>query len=743
MRSPRLAALTLKRLFQDSLLVRAAVVAITLVPLLYGALYLWAFWDPYAELDKMPVALVNLDEPAAVDGEIVSAGDDLVRALIETGTVEWHEVSAREASAGLAAGRYYLALTIPREFSADLGTANSESPVRARLHVTAQESSNMLASQIASRVFGEIRAAASEDATRRYLDSIYVGFADARGGFDDAAAGARTLAEGLADARSGARSLAGGATTAHVGASTLAAGLLKLDEGAAKARAGARSVASGNASLARGLATADSGAAQLAAGAEALGSGSAKLSAATGQIAQGAGTLAGSAGALESGAAQVHDGIDEALAQVGDAAASAGQVRDGAAALDAALRAYADANPDAAGDLEAALGLSAKVRAGSAGLAAGLCEAAQRGPALAGGAKQVAEGAEALHAGAVRLAAGATAADEGARDLASGATELEAGTASLAGGVHDASRGARSLAAGSSKLAAGTAALERGSADAADGAGTLAAGMRRLDAGAHSLVVGLTPAVSGSRELADGLADGTEELPDFDATTQGENAEMMSGPVALDTERRGEVPTYGTGFAPYFLPLALWIGALLTFFLIKPLPDRAVAAAAPAPVIALAGYLPAALIGVVQAVVLLAVVQFALGLTPVSLSAYYGFGIVTALVFVAILQMFNAALGTVGKLVSIVVLMLQLTSAGGTFPLQMVPAFFRSISPCLPMTHVVAGLRQAISGGDLHAVARSAAMLLVFGGVSILITIAAAFRAQTYTMERLHPSLEL
>ena len=56
MRSPRLAAITVRRLFSNSLLVRAAVVAITLVPLLYGAMYLWAFWDPYGKLDQMPVA---------------------------------------------------------------------------------------------------------------------------------------------------------------------------------------------------------------------------------------------------------------------------------------------------------------------------------------------------------------------------------------------------------------------------------------------------------------------------------------------------------------------------------------------------------------------------------------------------------------------------------------------------------------------------------------------------------------
>ena len=382
MRSPKLAAITLKRLSSDSLLVRAAVVAITLVPLLYGALYLWAFWDPYGKLDRMPVALVNLDVPAKVGSETVSAGSDLVEALVETGTVDWHVVSADEASAGLASGRYYLALTVPREFSGNLATANTIHPVRARLHVTAQESSNMLASQIASRIFAEIRAAAGQDASKRYLDNIYVGFADARDGFLDAAAGADTLAEGLVGARDGARTLAGGTTTAHDGALTLADGLAKLRAGATEADSGASRLARGNsrlasglrrasagatgmasgakrlaggaretdagaarlaggtASLAEGLSAANHGASRVAGGAGELKSGAGQLVSAMGSLSDGAGTLEASARGVEAGSKQLRAGVDDALSQVGDAADGAGQVKDGASALDSALHSY-------------------------------------------------------------------------------------------------------------------------------------------------------------------------------------------------------------------------------------------------------------------------------------------------------------------------------------------------------------------------------------------------------------------
>lgn len=80
MRSPRLAALELKR-FGRGRLPRAALVAITLLPLLYGALYLWSFWDPYGRLDRIPVALVNNDRGATPAGRRIAAGDEITRGL--------------------------------------------------------------------------------------------------------------------------------------------------------------------------------------------------------------------------------------------------------------------------------------------------------------------------------------------------------------------------------------------------------------------------------------------------------------------------------------------------------------------------------------------------------------------------------------------------------------------------------------------------------------------------------------
>lgn len=127
MRSPKLAALELKR-FGRGKLPRAALVAVVLLPLLYGALYLWSFWDPYGRLDRIPVALVNDDKGARAEGRKISAGDEITKGLRESDVFEWHEVSAAEAREGVEDGAYYLSLTMPRDFSERIASSSGNSP---------------------------------------------------------------------------------------------------------------------------------------------------------------------------------------------------------------------------------------------------------------------------------------------------------------------------------------------------------------------------------------------------------------------------------------------------------------------------------------------------------------------------------------------------------------------------------------------------------------------------------------
>src|SRR4051794_24937948 len=107
----------LKR-FKKGRMPKIALVAIILMPLLYGAMYLWAFWNPFGQVQHLPIALVNNDRGAVVDGTALNAGTEITDQLVAGGDLDWQTVSAAEAQDGVRHGRYYFALEIPAGFSA-------------------------------------------------------------------------------------------------------------------------------------------------------------------------------------------------------------------------------------------------------------------------------------------------------------------------------------------------------------------------------------------------------------------------------------------------------------------------------------------------------------------------------------------------------------------------------------------------------------------------------------------------
>jgi len=744
MRSFEIALMELKRLVSARPF-RLAVGVVCLVPLLYGVLYLWAFWDPYQRLDKLPVALVVEDRPAMSAGTTLHVGADLTKELKKSGSFDWEVVSAQEAAQGLQSGRYYMSLTVPRDFSARLAGADSAHPRRALLQVRANEASNLLASQIGARVFLELQSSLAQVTSQRYLDHVFVGLGNIRTGMARAGRGAGKLATALHGASSGSSALAGGLASAGSGASTLHSGLDALSAGAGRLQAGAAKAADGAGRLAAGVSAAGSGARSVAAGSRSVATGSQSLADGLVTLSALSGSLATSAQQLAAGATQVKDGAASAASQTADAAAAAGRVSGGASQVRQALAAFAQANPDAAKDptFQAALAGAGQVSGGAAQLAAGLQAAGPQLAQLSGGAAQVAGGTKRLAGGLADYSAAVGRASSGASQLSSGASTLSSGAGTLAGGVSSAGTATKRLAAGVQTLASGSRQVAAGATQASSGSAALTVGLEKLAAGGATLRSGLSQAAAGGSRLARSLTNGVTGIPDFTPAGRRARAAMMSAPVAVQTQREHAVPNYGTGFAPYFIPLALWVGALMAYFLVRPLGGRALASTLPDPAVSLSGLWPALAITWLQAVVMLLVLQLALGLDPVKPLLLYGFTLVAALAFTAIMQLLSAALGTAGKFVAVVLLMLQLTSSAGTFPIQTVPRFFQVVNPFLPMTYVVTGLRQAISGGDTTRVLWCALILLGYAVGAIALTTLAARRRRRWTMDRLKPVLAL
>ncbi|GAA3288234.1 hypothetical protein GCM10020218_053540 [Dactylosporangium vinaceum] len=335
-----------------------------------------------------------------------------------------------------------------------------------------------------------------------------------------------------------------------------------------------------------------------------------------------------------------------------------------------------------------------------------------------------------------------------ARQVAQAAPHLADDVAAARTQVDRLAAGLDALAGGASRLQGGTTAAVQGAKDLNGGLYRLASGARQLDSGlgdladgGHRLATGLTSLGDGATRLADGLATGAGKIPGYDPDTAAERAGVLGDPVALNRQTEHPAGTYGAGFAPYFLGLALWVGAMISYMVLRPLTRRHLVSGARPWRAALAGWLPALLIGVVQATALFLVVRFALGLRPVSPWAMYAFLGLTAVAFTALIQWFGARLGPAGRLVALAVLMLQLTSSGGTYPIETTPGFLQAVHPFLPMTYVVSGLRHLINGGPGGTVVTGALVLAGFAAAAFALTCLAAWRGRRLTPAKLHPDL--
>ncbi|RFT22493.1 hypothetical protein CG394_06595, partial [Gardnerella vaginalis] len=193
----------------------------------------------------------------------------------------------------------------------------------------------------------------------------------------------------------------------------------------------------------------------------------------------------------------------------------------------------------------------------------------------------------------------------------------------------------------------------------------------------------------------------------------------------------------------YFISIGLWVGALMATFVLRVMDRRAILNGMNPLKSALISFTPFVIMGVVQAVILMGVVHGALKLQIDNVGAFYALGIIASIVFMAIMQMIMVVFKIPGRIVAIVLLMLQITSSAGTFPVQMTPSFFRAVHPYLPMTYSILGLRQAMAGRNSGAIASSIGILVIFGIIAIAITSIVDCVKRTVTMFDLHPVITL
>lgn len=727
-------------------------IGISLIPALYNLSFLGSMWDPYGNVDNLPVAVVNQDESSTLNDQTLSIGDNMVDSMSKNKALDYHFVSAEKAEEGLENGDYYMVITLPEDLSEKAASLLTDDPKKLTINYQTTAGRSYVASKMSDSAMTKLKDTVSENITETYTKAVFKSMSSLQDGLQEASDGGNELLSGSQQLESGSQTITDNLNTAASGSQSLADGTATLSSGLTTYTNGVSSLASGaneldskSAALVSGVAQLKESSAQvqqLVDGANSLTDGLQKLATATTLSAEESENIQ----SLISGLPQLNAGIQQLNASVSeistevdtteistvlsDVAAQAkgileAEEKDSSARLTAIQETAAYQSLDATqqAELVNALNtsgnsvsqqaqqiltdvqtmkttltelssLSSKVSSKVTELQTGVSQIAnQSNIALPGavtalttlstGLNQVNTAATTqLVPGSSQIASGISTLNT---KLSSGASELLTGVTTYTSGVSQVASGANQLAASNSQLTSGASQLQSGAEE-------LASGSSQLAAGSDTLTSGLTTLTSGISTLASSLSEASDQLSLVSVTNK--NAKLVSDPVSTKKTDNDSVKVNGIGMAPYMIAVSLMVVALSTNVIFanslsgRPVKNRFEWAKQK---LFING-----LISTVGSLVLYGAIQF------LGFEANYEWRTIFLIILGGwtLMALVTALVGwnnRYGSFLSLVMLLLQVGSAGGSYPIELSPKFFQVVHPYMPMTYIVTGLRQTIS----------------------------------------------
>ncbi|MBY0145166.1 YhgE/Pip domain-containing protein [Neobacillus niacini] len=675
------------------------IIAILFIPVLYAGMFLWAFWDPYKYLGDLPVAIVNQDEGAVLDGEQLQIGDDLVKSLKKSNTFDFDIVDKKQGYQGLEDQEYYILVEIPSNFSKNATTLLEDQPEKLEIKYVPNEGANFLSAQIGETAMKEIKAEISKEIVATYSESIFEKVTEMGDGLAQASEGAGQIKDGSAELNEGAGQI-------KENLETLASKSIEFEEGINSAASGSNEVAQGTAAIQQGLQEVDEKLPQLVTGTE-------KAQAGAEQIKEElpAGIAAGINSQLAGSTEKLNDGINQFETQLG--AGLSAQIAD-------QMIAQQTAKMQELAKALIANGVPAET-------VTAIMEQ-QTAPSKAEVEQQVSQAiTPGLHQGFTQFKTQVNEQLQGATSgletqlkqqtdpvfdqLIGGIGEINENQVKLQQGIHQLYEGSNALTSGANQLTAGMGELSSGAGKITEGTGKLADGSAELQAGTEKLQ-------DGTSELNEKLSDGAEAANSVEA--DDDTYDMMGEPVKVDKNEINTVPNYGTGFAPYFISLGLFVGALIISIVFGLREPAVKPASASQWFFGKFGVIT--IIGVVQALLVDFVLLIGLGIEVQSLPLFIVTTILTSMVFVTLIQLLVTTLADVGRFIAILILIMQLTTSAGTFPLALIPEALQPFNAFFPMTYSVQAFKAVISSGDFAYMWQNNLVLLAYMAGFMIVT---------------------
>ena len=717
-------------------------IGVALVPALYNLSFLGSMWDPYGNVDDLPVAVVNQDKSSTLNDQTLSIGDDMLDSMSKNKALDYHFVSAEKAEEGLENGDYYMVITLPEDLSEKAASLLTDDPEKLTINYQTTAGRSFVASKMSESAMTKLKDTVSENITETYTKAVFKSMSGLQDGLQEASDGGNELLSGSQLLESGSQTItdnlntaASGSQTLADGTATLSSGLTTYTNGVSTLASGANELNSNSVALISGIAQLKESSTQvqrLVDGANSLTDGLQQLATSTTLSAEETENIQ----SLISGLPQLNAGIQQLNASVSeistnvdipqistvlsDIASQAqgileAEEKDSSARLTAiqATDAYQSLGVAQRAELVNALNTSgnsvsqqaqqiltdvqtmkASLTALSTKLQTAVSQIANRSNvALPGSVKALTTLSTGLNqvntATTTQLVPGSSQIASGISTLntklSSGANELLTGATTYTNAVSQIASGANQLAASNSQLTSGASQLQSGAEE-------LASGSSQLAAGSDTLTSGLTTLTSGISTLTSSLSEASDQLSLVSVTNK--NAKLVSNPVSTKETDNDSVKVNGIGMAPYMIAVSLMVVALSTNVIFasslsgRPVKNRFEWAKQK---LFING-----LISTVGSLVLYGAIQF------LGFEANYEWRTIFLIILGGwtLMALVTALVGwdnRYGSFLSLVMLLLQVGSAGGSYPIELSPKFFQVVHPYMPMTYIVTGLRQTIS----------------------------------------------
>ena len=622
---------------------------ISFIPIMYSGFFLGSIWDPYGQVKNLPVAFVNEDKGAQLNGQTVNIGQLVEQKLKGNHDLGWEFVNKQQADDGVNSGHFYAVVTVPTDFSAKAASITAAQPQQAVIRYTTTPAKNYIGSLVSNQAAEKVKTSVAEQITQAYVKGVLENINKLGGGLETAAGGASTLHGGLTQLQAGAQTYTGGVRQLAVNQRAMANGLVRLGDGSRQLQAGLGQLSNGLPSES--------------------------------QVAQ-----------LTNGMKQLQAGLNQLNTSVHNPSPALvnqqSKVQSEAQILAQTMQ-TSSADLAAAGGTLQTLGANAANSGGSTTIT--LPQIGQLSQALSKTQIITTQAAALLKDLQILTQSLSTQQAQ----LQTGVSTLNNGVNQLAPNAITALNGYNGVRAANNRLLAGSTSLTNGLAQAQTGSQQLANGAWLLDSRSDVLTNGASQLTGGADTLATKLADASRQIkiqPTGAATQQ-----QMASPVKSETTKQGDVPNYGYALAPYVLSLSLFVGAIalnIIYPIRKTFAEQENAFRwwlAKASVTGMAAF--------VQATILMLIMVYCLGLVPDHPVNFIGAIYLTSFVYMSIVSLLVIVLDNPGRFLAMVLLVLQLGSSEGTFPIQTANGFFQAVNPLVPMTYSIRALRQAISGG--------------------------------------------